>query len=76
VTLRVINPGQPVTGPYGIPPIVSSHVFTEKPDGICRWFVHCGEPAEVLIAHRTLGSVPTCRSCATKVCEAEGIPLP
>lgn len=34
---------------------------------MCEWFALCDRPADGVVAHPILGSVPTCTRCAEKL---------
>jgi hypothetical protein len=34
---------------------------------MCEWFLWCTNPADGVVKHPLLGSVPTCTRCATKL---------
>ena len=46
---------------------VTLDVGTPAPRKTCQWFLKCTNPATTALPHPTLGSVPTCLRCATKV---------
>lgn len=54
-----------VTGPVGVPPIVTAKMtrIWPKPEGSCMWFLKCENQATTTQAHATLGDVPVCDSC-------------
>lgn len=37
-----------------------------KPEGMCRWFLLCTNPATTTVRHPILGQVPCCARCAER----------
>lgn len=38
-----------------------------KGESTCKWFLLCENPATTTLPHPTLGDVPCCERCATKI---------